>query len=81
MVILQTYKNEEDPIKNEGTKNVHIIIHWFFRCSRTANSEVSGEIWSKFKLIKACMHVSLTCKNEDPIKIESAGVLTTLLPF
>ena len=41
----------------------------FFRCSRAANSIVSGGIWPKFKLIQAFMHVLIICKYEkDPIK-------------
>ena len=49
----------------------------FFRCSRAANSVVSGEIMPKFKLIQAFMVVIVTCKNEeDPIKNEGSRVLT-----
>ena len=40
IVVLLTCMNEEDPIKNEGAKR---IIVPFFRHSRAANSEVSGE--------------------------------------
>ena len=36
--------------------------HWFFRCSRAANSQVSSGIWPKFELIQAFMHVLITCK-------------------
>ena len=50
--------------------------------SRADNSEVSGGIWQKFKLIQAFMHVLVTCKNEeDPIKTEFARVATTFLPL
>ena len=52
----------------------------FFRRSRAANSEVSGGILPKFKLIQAFIVVLVTCKNEeDPIKNEGAKVLTSLL--
>ena len=52
----------------------------FFRRSRAANSEVSGGILPKFKLIQAFIVVLVTCKNEeDPIKNEGARVLTSLL--
>ena len=45
-----------------------------------ANSEVSGGILLKFELIQAFIVVLVTCKNEeDPIKNEGAGVLTSLL--
>ena len=37
----------------------------FFRCARADNSGVEGDIWPKFKLIQAFMHVLATCKNED----------------
>ena len=49
----------------------------FFRRSRAANSEVSGGILPKFKLIQAFIVALVTCKNEeDPIKNEGARVLT-----
>ena len=52
---------------------------FFFRRSRAANSEVSGGILPKFKLIQAFIVVLVTCKNEeDPIKNEGARVLTRL---
>ena len=38
--------------------------HRFFRCSRAANSVVSGGIWPKVKLIRAFMHVLITYKYE-----------------
>ena len=43
MVVLVTYKNEEDPIKNEVAR-----VYQFFRRSRADNSEVGGGIWLKF---------------------------------
>ena len=77
MVVLVTCKNEEDPIKNEGARSVHNIIHQFFRRARADNSGVGGGIWSKFELIQAVMHVLVTCKNEDDqIKNEGARVFT-----
>ena len=36
----------------------------FFRRSRAANSEVSGGILQKFKLVQDFMVVFVTCKNE-----------------
>ena len=54
----------------------------FFRCSRAANSKVSGGILPKFKLIQAFIVVLVTCKNEeDPIKNEGARVLTRFSPL
>ena len=52
-----------------------------FRPSRTANSIVSGRIRSKFKLIKAFMHVLVTYKNEGDKKNEGARMASTFLPF
>ena len=79
MVVLATCKNEEDPIKNEGARVLTTLnILKIFRCSRAANSAVSGGLWPNFKLIHTLMVVLITCKNEeDPIKTEDAGVLTT----
>ena len=80
MVVLHTCKNEEDPIKNEDTRVLTRLYVFFFRCSRAANSKVSGGILPKFELIQAFIIVLLTCKNEeDPIKNEGARVLTSLL--
>ena len=50
-----------------------------FKCSKAGYSTVSCEIPQKFELIQAFMVVLSTCKNEDPIKIEGARVLTTFL--
>ena len=53
-----------------------------FRHSMTDNSIVGGQVWLKFKLIKAFIVVLDTCKNdEDPSKNVSTRVLTTLLPL
>ena len=50
--------------------------------SKAGNSVESCQIWQKLELILAFMVVLLTCKNEeDPIKNECAGVLTTFLPL
>ena len=50
-----------------------------YRRSRAANSEVSGGILPKFKLIQAFIVGLVTCKNEeDPNKNEGARVLTRL---
>ena len=81
MVILLTYMNEADPFINEGTRDLMLIVR-FFRRSRAANSEVSGGIPPKFKLIQAFMVVLVTCKNEvDPIKNKGSRVLTRFSPF
>ena len=83
MHVLDTCKNEEDPIKNEGarvfTRFFPLKVYGdFSRRSRSANSAVHGRIWSNFELIQDFMVVLATCKNEDPIKNEGARVFTTL---
>ena len=51
----------------------------FFRRSRAANSAVLGRILLKFELLRDIIDVLVTCKyEEDPIKNESARVLTRL---
>ena len=46
------------------------------------NSVINCEIWQKFELIQAFMHVLITCINEeDSIKNEGARVGTTYLPL
>ena len=37
----------------------------FFRRSRAGNSGIGGDIWPKFELIQAFIHVPVTCKIED----------------
>ena len=45
-----------------------IIKIWgLFRCSRAANSTVSGPIWLKFDLIQNIMYVLITCKSKKII--------------
>ena len=53
-----------------------------FRRARADNSGVGGGMWPKFELIRAFMHVLVTCKNEDDrIKNEGARVFTRFLPL
>ena len=84
MVVLVTCKNEEDPIKNEGTRVLTRfsplqVYGIFFRRSRAANSAVLGRIWMKFELLRDIIDVLIICKyEEDPIKNEGARVLTRL---
>ena len=84
MHVLDTCKNEEDPIKNEGTRVftrfLPLYVYGdFSRRSRAANSAVLGPIWPNFKLVRDVMNVLVTCKyEEDPIKNEGARVVTTL---
>ena len=63
-------------IKNEGARVLTRLYDVFFRRSRAANSEVSGGILPKFKLIQAFIVVLVTCMNaEDPIKNEGDRLL------
>ena len=75
MVVLVTCKNEEDPIKIEGTgalTSLYVNV-----------SDAQGQLTPQSvveSLIRAFMVVLVTCKNEeDPIKNEGARVLTTFL--
>ena len=87
MHVLDTCKNEEDPIKNEGarlfTRFLPIISLWgFSRRSRAANSAVLGLIWPNFELVRDIMDVLVTCKYEmNPIKNKGARVDTTFSPL
>ena len=55
-----------------------IISLWdCFRCSRAANSLVSGPIWPKFELVRDFMHVLVICKyKKDRIKSNREKVET-----
>ena len=82
MIFLITYKNEEDPIKNEGARVLTAfsplyVYGDFSRRSVAANSAVLSLIWPNFELVRDIMVVLVTCKNEeDQIKNEGARVLT-----
>ena len=87
MHVLDTCKNEEDPIKNEGARLLTRFLHYksmgiFLKRSRAANSAVLGLIWPNFELVRYIMDVLVTCKYvEDPIKNEGARVDTTFSPL
>ena len=81
MIVLVTCKNEEDPIKNEGsrvlTRFSPLYVYGNFFKGKAANSAVCGRIGPKFKHVPDFMVVLLTCMNEeDPIKNKGARVLT-----
>ena len=82
-VVLQTSKNEEDPIKNKGARVLTRLYGvFFFRRSRAANSEVSSGILPIFELSQAFIIVHVTCKNEEnPINNEGVRVLTRFSPI
>ena len=81
MHVLDTCKDEEDPIKNEGarvfTRILPLLVYGdFSRRSRAANSAVLGPIWPNFEFVRDVMDVLVTCKyEEDPIKYEGARVV------
>ena len=87
MHVLDTCKNEEDPIKNEGarlfTRFLPLLVYGdFSRRSRAAYSAVLGPIWPNFELVRDIIDVLVTCKyEEDPIKNEGASVDTTFSPL
>ena len=62
MVVLVTCKNE-DPIKIKAIeRSQHKSL--IFGRSRAANSEISDEILTNFKLIQGFIIVLVTCKNK-----------------
>ena len=65
MPVLLTSNFDDDSIKNERASMEAAFSHYksmgnFFRCSRAANSIVSGPIWPKFELVRDFMHVLVT---------------------
>ena len=84
MHVLDSCKNEEDPIKNEGARVFTrflplLVFRDFSRGSRAANSAVLGPIWPNFEVVRDVMDVLVTCKYEEyPIKNEGARLDTTL---
>ena len=69
MYFIITCKNEKDPIKNRPKKAATSFSPLyaygdFFRRSRAANSTVGGPIRPIFGLVRALMHVIVTCKYE-----------------
>ena len=86
MQVLLTCKNEDDLIKNEGARVVTTFSHYktmdFFQTFKGSYSAVLGPIWPNFKLVLDAMNVLVICKNkEDPIKNESARLVTRLSPL
>ena len=87
MIVLVTYKNDEDSIKNESTRVLTTFLPLkvygdFFRRSRVANSEDPGPILPNFENIQAFIAVIVTCKNKkDPMKNGRARVITRFSPL
>ena len=78
MVVLITFKNEEDPVKPEGARVLTTfsplyVYGDFSKRSRAADSTVLGPIWPDFELVQDIIVGLVTYKNEeDPIKNEGA---------
>ena len=84
MYVIITCKYEKDQIKNSREKVETLLSHYkpmgiFFRHSRAANSAVGGPIRPKFELVRAVMHVIITCKYEKDLKKNSPEKVET--PF
>ena len=81
MQVLDTCKNEEDPIKAlECSQDFsHYKSMGTFPDAQGQLTAVHGRIWTNFERVQDFMVVFVTCKNEeDPIKNEGARVFETL---
>ena len=86
MLVLVTSSFDDDSIKNERASMETPFSHYksgeFFRCSRAANSVVSGPIWLKFELVQDFMHVLVTCKyKKNRIENNREKVATSFFPL
>ena len=87
MPVLVTSNYDDDSNKNEHASMETPFSHYksygkFLRCSRAANSVVSGPIWPKFELVRDFMHVLVTCKyKKDGIKSNREKVETPFSPL
>ena len=70
MVVLDTCKNEEVLLKNEGARAIitFLPLKVYVDFSRAANSAVSGLILSNFKPIQDFRVVLITCKKTSQSK-------------
>ena len=76
MGFLAAFKNEEDPIKNEGARVVTTLFINFLDAQGQLAPKSDG-ILLKFKLIRALTVGLVICKNEeDPSKNEGTRVVT-----
>ena len=81
MPVLVIRNFDDDSLKNEWASMETAFSHCF-RCSRAANSIVSGLIWPKFELVRDFMHVLVTCKyKKDRIKNNREKVETSFSPL
>ena len=87
MVVLVTWKNEEDLIKNNKVNAWTPFSHYksmgiFFKRSRADNSTARGQIWLNFELVRALMNVVVPCEYGKNL-IENSGdnAWTTFSPY
>ena len=80
MVVLITCKNEEDPIKSEGTR---VATRLYVNFSDIPGHSIDNVgIWQIFEFIRALMHVLISYKNkENSIKNEGTRVAKTYIPL
>ena len=79
MGLLVTCKNEEDPIKNEGSRVVTTLFINFSDAQGQLTPKSVMESCQKFKPIQAFTVGLVFCKNEeDPFKNEGTRVVTRL---
>ena len=72
MVVLVTWKNEEDLIKNNKVNAWTPFFQFFFKRSRADNSTARGRIWQNFELIRALMNAVVPCEYGKDL-IENIG--------
>ena len=69
-------------LKRIGSIATEKVEKLIFRCSRAANSAVRCQILTKFELVKAFMHVLITCKyHKDWIINSREKVETSFFPI
>ena len=80
MHVLNTCKNEEDPVKNEALECSQDFSHYkSMGIFRLGQGQLTPQYLIQSELVRDIMVVLLTCKNkEDPIKNEGARVFTTI---
>ena len=79
MYVIITCKFEKGSHQEQPRKSGNIV---FQIITLSVAKETSGQIWPKFELIQALMHVLITCKYEkDPIKNSRENVMTSFSPL
>ena len=77
VIVTCKYEMDQEQPRVSGNNVFPIINLWgFFRRSRAANSAVGGQIWLNFELLRAPMHVIITCKykkDRDEKRLRKSG--------